>query len=221
MPTRSSPSLNNRPVKSYPYLIACVHCDTVYQRFAVTSGEVARCRRCSAVLYRGSLLDVDRWLALTVAAAIAFVITNACPVVRISFHGLYNEATLWDAAAVLAHSSASPIAASAAFSIIIAPLLQIALLGWVLGFARVGRRAPGFSRVMRLLINLRPWCMVEVCMLGTLVAVIKLSSFVQVLPGAGIWGMAVLMALLALIANRDIRWLWELTAQPHGNEVRG
>jgi paraquat-inducible protein A len=29
------------------------------------------------------------------------------------------------------------------------------------------------------------------------------------------------MALLALIANRDIRWLWELTAQPHGNEVRG
>lgn len=56
-------------------------------------------------------------------------------------------------------------------------------------------------------------------MLGSLVAVIKLSSVVQVLPGAGIWAMAVLMALFALIANRDMRWLWELTAQPHGNEV--
>jgi paraquat-inducible protein A len=44
---------------------------------------------------------------------------------------------------------------------------------------------------------------------------------VQVLPGAGIWGMAVLMMLLGLIANRDMRWLWELTAQSHGNEVRG
>ncbi|WP_454834457.1 paraquat-inducible protein A [Pseudomonas lini] len=131
------------------------------------------CRRCSAVLYRASLLDVDRWLALTVAAAITFVIANACPVIRISFHGLHNEATLWDAAAALAHSSASPIAALTAFSIIVAPILQIALLGWVLGFARAGRKAPGFSRAMRLLIKLRPWRMVEVCMLGTLVSVIN------------------------------------------------
>jgi paraquat-inducible protein A len=207
-------------MKTYPYLIACEHCDTVYQRFAVTSGEVARCRRCSAVLYRGSLLDVDRWLALTVAAAIAFVITNICPIIRISFHGLHNEATLWDATAALAHSSASPIAALVVFSIIIAPLLQIALLGWVLGFARTGRRAPGFPQVLRLLIKLRPWCMVEVCMLGTLVAVIKLSGVVQVLPGAGIWAMAVLMMLLGLIANRDMRWLWELAAHPQNNEVR-
>ncbi|WP_297836320.1 paraquat-inducible protein A [Pseudomonas sp.] len=207
-------------MKTYPYLIACEHCDTVYQRFAVTSGEVARCRRCSAALYRASLLDVDRWLALTVASAIAFVIANACPVIRISVHGRHNEATLWDAIAALAHSSAFPIAALAAFSIIVAPVLQIALLGWVLGFARVGRRSPGFSQVMRLLIHLRPWCMVEVCMLGTLVAAIKLSSFLQVLPGVGIWGMAVLMALLALIANRDMRWLWDLAAQPQGNGVR-
>jgi len=206
-------------MKTYPYLIACEHCDTVYQRFAVTSGEVARCRRCSAVLYRASLLDVDRWLALTVAAAIAFVIANACPVIRISFHGLHNEATLWDATAALAHSPASPIAVVAALAIIVAPMLQIALLGWVLGLARAGRKAPGFAQAMRLLIQLRPWCMVEVCMLGTLVAVIKLSGFLQVLPGAGIWGMAVLMALLGLIANRDMRWLWELNEQRQGNEV--
>lgn len=32
---------------------------------------MARCGQCDAVLYRASLLDVDRWLALTVAAAVA------------------------------------------------------------------------------------------------------------------------------------------------------
>jgi paraquat-inducible protein A len=208
-------------MKTFPHLIACAHCDTVYQRFAVISGEVAQCRRCAAVLYRGSVLDVDRWLALTVAAAISFVIANICPIIRIGFHGLYNEATLWDAPAALARSTASPIAALAAFSIIFAPLLQIALLGWVLGFARFGRRVPAFAPVMRLLIRLRPWSMVEVCMLGTLMALIKLSSSVQVVPGPGLWGMAILMALLGLIANRDVRGLWELTARQTGAEVIG
>jgi len=201
-------------MKTYPYLIACEHCDTVYQRCTLTSGEVARCRLCSAVLYRASPLNVDRWLALTVAAAIAFVIANSCPVIRIGFHGLHNEATLWDAAAALGQGTAL-----LAFSIIGAPMLQIVLLGWVLGFARAGRRAPGFHQVMRVLVHLRPWCMIEVCLLGTLVAVIKLSSFVQVLPGAGIWAMAVLMALLGLIANRDMRWLWELAASPSAKGV--
>lgn len=48
----------------------------------------------------------------------------------------------------------------------------------------------------------------------------QLSSFVQVLPGMGIWGMAVLMALLGLIANRDMRRLWELNTPLQSNEVR-
>ena len=159
-------------MKTYPYLIACEHCDTVYQRLPGNPYQSPWSAQRSDALGRGCRARAQLGVPL------------------------------------------------AAFSIIVAPLLQIALLGWVLGFARAGRRAPGFSQVMRLLNHLRPWCMIEVCMLGTLVAVIKLSSFLQVLPGAGIWGMAVLMALLALIANRDMRWLWELSAQLHGNEVR-
>ena len=53
--------------------------------------------------------------------------------------------------------------------------------------------------------------MVEVCLLGMLVASIKLSHLLQVIPGAGIWATAALMVLITLIANRDIHRLWELT----------
>lgn len=145
------------------------------------------------------------------AAAILFIIANVYPVIRISLHGLHKEATLWQSAAALAHGAAAPIAVPTALSIILVPAMQISLLAWVLVYANFGRRAPGFAQVLRALNALRPWSMIEVALLGILVAVIKLSSFVQVVPGAGIWATAGLMVLITLIANRDTHWLWELT----------
>jgi paraquat-inducible protein A len=200
-----------RHMKIFPHLVVCEHCDSVYRRHALAPDEVAHCERCEAVLYRASRLDVERWLALTVAAAIVFAIANICPVIRISLNGLHNEATLWQAAAALVHGPAAPIALPAALALIVVPFLQIGLLAWILGHARVGRRAPGFAPAMRMLVALRPWSMVEVGLLGILVAVIKLSGFVQVAPGAGIWATAGLTVFLTLIANRDIHWLWEMT----------
>jgi paraquat-inducible protein A len=146
---------------------------------------------------------------LTVAAAIAFAIAQASPVIRIGLQGLHNEATLWQSALALAHGPATPIALPAALAVIVVPFLQIGLLAWVLAHARIGRRAPGLAWAMRVLVAIRPWGMVEVGLLGMLVAIVKLAGFVQVAPGAGIWATAVLTVLLALIAGRDVHSLWE------------
>lgn len=183
----------------------------MYRRCALISGQEARCGQCGAILYRASRLDVDRWLALTIAAAIVFVIANAYPVVRISLQDLHNEATPWQSVVALAQGPGAIIAVPTAVSIIVVPFLQISLLAWVLGHARAGGRAPGFAKAMRMLVALRPWSMIEVGLLGILVAIIKLSSYLQVAPGAGIWATAVLMLLITLIASRDTHWLWDLT----------
>jgi len=150
-----------------------------------------------------------------------FMIANLCPLVRIRLQGLHNEATLWQSVAALAHGPVALIAVPAALSIIVVPFLQIALLGWILVFAHSKRRAPGFATAMRMLAGLRPWSMVEVCMLGILVAIIKLSSYLEVAPGPGIWAMAVLMVLITVIANRDVHWLWEMAEdEPKHREGR-
>lgn len=204
-------------MKTFPNLVVCEHCDSVYQRPILGPGEVARCRKCAAVLFRASRLDIDRWLALTLAAAIVFVIANVCPVVIIRLQNLSNEATLWQSAAALAHSPAALIALPTALAIIVVPFLQIGLLIWILLGARAGYRAPGFAPAMRMLVILRPWSMIEVGLLGILIAIIKLSSFLKVAPGPGIWAMAVLMVLITLIANRDTHWLWQLTEPSPSN----
>lgn len=202
------------PMRSFPHLLVCEHCDSVYGRPHLAPGEVARCTRCDALLCRGRDGDVaavaNHLLALTAAAAILFVIANVCPVVRISMRDLHSEATLWQATFALAHGPAAPIAPAAALVLIVVPFLQIILLGWVLLHARTGRSAPHFARAMRLLGCLRPWSMVEVGLLGILIAVIKLAGFVQVAPGAGVWATAGLTLLLPLMTQRDTQWLWEL-----------
>lgn len=197
----------------------CEHCDSVYKRRDLAVGQIARCDCCSAVLYRASRLNVDRWLALTVATAIVFVIANVCPVIAISLKGLHSEVTLWQAAKALAQGAAAPIAVPMAITVIVVPFLQIVALLWVLIYARLGLRAPGFAKVMRLLAALHPWGMVEVCILGILVAVIKLSSMVHVAAGPGIWAAATLMVLITVIVNRDTHILWMLPAEKPSSEA--
>ncbi len=198
-------------MKTFPDLVVCEHCDSVHRREPLARGGVASCARCGSVLYRAGHLDLDRWLALTLAAGVAFIIANVCPVARIDVSGLHNEATLWQAALALLDGGADLMAVPTALVICVVPGLQIALLGWVLVHARLGRRAPGFALALRALVWLRPWSMVEVCMLAILVATIKLSGLLQVTPGAGLWANAALMVLIVFIANRDVHRLWEMT----------
>jgi paraquat-inducible protein A len=198
-------------MRTYPHYIVCEHCDSVYRRRPGRFGEEARCATCGALLYRGGRTDVDSWLALTLAAAIAFAIANLSPVIRLSLKALRNDATLWEAALALDYGAAAPIAVPLALSIIFIPALQIGLLAWTLAFARARRRAPGFDLALRLLVALRPWSMVEVGLLGILVAAIKLSSYMKVIPGAGLMGLATTMVLLTVVTQRDLRLLWDAT----------
>lgn len=192
-----------------PHWIICEHCDSLYQPQPLHKGESAYCLRCRAVLDRGKRLSIEQLLALTIAAGVLFMFANLFPVISISLKGLHNEVTLWGSVQALAQGRITLIALVAGLAIIFAPMLQIALLFWVLAHAHQGTVAPGFRLCMRSLEHLRPWSMLEVCLLGILVAIIKLAGLLDVHPGAGLWAMAMLMVLIILIAGKDIRRLWE------------
>lgn len=197
---------------SYPNLLVCEHCDSVYERRALVRGEVAHCARCAAVLERAQRLTLDEWLALCIAAALLFVLANAYPIVEIRLRGFAGEATLWGAVQALAASDAALFAPPAALAFIGIPAAQIVLLLWLLGHARAGVRAPGFAHAMRWLDRLRPWSMAEVCLLGALVAITKLAGLIDVRAGPGLWALAGLTVLIIVVAGRDSRSLWRLTA---------
>lgn len=191
-------------------LVICEHCDCVFEKAALSTHQTSICTRCGGVLQRFNGLAIDQRLALTITAAVLWILANVYPVMTISLQGLRSSATLWDSVLALSVGPITFIALVAALSIIIAPFLQLLSLAWVLSFALARQRAPGFRLCMRWLEVLRPWSMLEVCVLGALVAVFKLAGMLDVLPGIGLFALAVLSVLLIRIAGRDVRDLWAL-----------
>jgi paraquat-inducible protein A len=150
-------------------------------------------------------------LALTATAAVLFLIANANPILSIELGGMHTQANGWTAALSMEHGWTAWDAAVLALTIFVAPLLQVALLLWLLTFAWLGLRAPGLRAVLVTLHRLRPWSMTEVLLLGALVAIVKLSGWVHVLPGPGIWALSGLTFLLAILSLVDTRSWWTLT----------
>lgn len=191
------------------HLIICEHCDCVYQKTTLAKHQKTLCTRCGGVLQRYNGLSVQQRLALTFTALVLWIFANFYPVMSISLKGLKNSATLWDSVLALSLGPITFIALVAAIAMIIAPIIQLLLLIWVLTHALAGKRAPAFKFCMRWLETLRPWSMLEVCLLGAMVAVIKLAGLLDVLPGIGLFALAVLSLMMIRIAGRDIRDLWD------------
>lgn len=86
-------------------------------------------------------------------------------------------------------------------------LTTLALLGAI--STHMSPRPVWFAPLLRFVSGLRPWGMIEVFMLGVIVALVKLSHIAHVLPGIALWAFGVLTLLLAVILSTDPRTLWD------------
>jgi paraquat-inducible protein A len=191
-------------------MLICRDCDTVYRAIPLQRGDVALCRRCNAILARYFAADVESGLALVIAAAIFFAIANLLPILSIEVAGVETRANIWFAVRSLTQGWIAVAAFGLAFTTFLIPAVQIALLFWVLLFACLGLRPPGFGPIMKLLHRMRPWSMTEVFLLGALVAIVKLANWVPITAGAGIWAMAALTTVLALLGRCDPASWWSI-----------
>src|SRR5580692_7376494 len=186
-------------------ILICRDCDTVYRAIPLRRGDVALCRRCDAVLARHFGANTETGLALVCAAAIFFAIANLTPILSIDIAGIETKANVWFAVRSLQQGWISVAALGVAITTFLVPAVQIVLL-----FARLGHRPPGFAPIMRLLHRMRPWSMTEVFLLGALVAIVKLANWVPITAGAGIWAIAALTMVLALLGRCDPASWWSI-----------
>jgi paraquat-inducible protein A len=182
-------------------LIACHECDLLQRETALASGGTARCRRCGATLYRNPPASVDRALALTLAAMVLFVVANTFPIVGLSVNGTLVETTLFGAARVLYDDGVWPLAGLVFVTTLLMPLLDMAAVTYVLLPLRTGHIPRRPDIVLRVLRRVTPWGMIEVLILGMLVALVKLAAIATVVPGIAMWAFGAVMLLLAAAAS--------------------
>jgi paraquat-inducible protein A len=191
-------------------LVACLHCDLLQRLPELAPGASARCPRCNKELWRRREDSLNRTLALTLAAAVLYAIANSVPMLGLTIVGRDASTTVFGGARHLWDNGQQIVAVLVLFTAVIAPALQIGLmLAIVLGGRR--ERPPRWVGMMlRHHPTTRIWSMIEVMMVGVLVALVKIADYATVIPGMALFVLWVLVFLLAAMqASFDSREVWE------------
>jgi len=200
--------------------IACHECDLLQREIPLAPGESARCRRCGVILYRNAPDSLDRTLAFTITAAVLFVVANIYPIIGIELQGNKSALNLFGAVHSIWDQEMESVALLVFITTILIPAFQLAAMIYLLLPLKLRRVPVGISLILRLLQSFRPWGMVEVFMLGVLVALVKLTHNFIVISGVALWSFGGLTFMLAAVASSfNARDVWVHVDRQPGREV--
>jgi paraquat-inducible protein A len=212
---------------SDPSLIGCPHCDLLQRLPDLAPGESARCPRCNEELWRRHAHSLDRPLALTIAAALLYVVANTIPMLGLTVVGREAYTTVSGGAAHLWAAGWESVAVLVFFTAVLAPGLQIGFMLTILIAAYRERPPRWVGTLLRYYSSVSTWSMIEVMILGVLVALIKIAEYAHVIPGLALFVLGALIFLIAAIeASFDPREVWarvewaEAAARRRGAEGR-
>ena len=191
-------------------IVACLECDLLQRIPALEPGATARCRRCGHTIAVNKPDSLDRTLALTCAAAIALIIANVSPLMGLSVSGRQTSTTILGGAIEMWLRGEPITAIIVVFCALVAPAIHIGIMSTIL---LVVRRTPApywVGTLLRWSEWHQPWAMVEVMMLGILVALIKIAELATVIPGIGMFAAGALVLLIAAMTVRfDPHEVWQ------------
>jgi len=190
-------------------VVACHDCDLLNQLPDKTAATLL-CARCGAVLRRHRPDSLDRSLALTLGALILFATALSFPFLAMKSGGFVQETTLLTGIHELWKQELYGLAALVLLTCVLVPLTQIGGLLYLLVPVKLNLSAPGAIPVFRLLQHVAPWGMLEIFMLGILVALVKLGKMATIVPGISAFAFgALVLVMAAAITVLDPPLLWE------------
>ncbi|MCM2265790.1 MAG: paraquat-inducible protein A [Desulfuromonadales bacterium] len=191
------------------HVVACHDCDLLNQ-FPDKAAATLLCARCGAVLYRHRPDSIDRSLALTLGALILFIVALSFPFLAMKSGGFVQETRLLTGIRELWRQQLYGLATLVLLTCVLVPLGQIAGLLYLLAPLKWDLPAPHAIRVFRLLRHVAPWGMLEIFMLGILVALVKLGKMATIVPGISVFAFGLLVLVMAAaISALDPPLLWD------------
>jgi paraquat-inducible protein A len=193
-----------------PSWVACPDCDLLHCLGEIPLGAAARCGRCGGVLRKRRARSIERTLALTIGAAILFAVANTFPFLSFDMKGQETHTTLITGVKDLWQQGKPELAGLVLLTIFLAPLLQIAILLYVLLPLHRNRVPWQMAGAFRLLRHVEPWSMMEVFMIGILVAIVKLLDMARIEPGLALWAFVLLFLMITgAVTALDPQAVWE------------
>jgi paraquat-inducible protein A len=136
-------------------------------------------------------------LALALAALVLLIVSNIFPLLEFSIQGQRDVTYLLAGIRALFDEGMPLLAAVVLLTTLIAPALHIGLLIYLYLPLSLRRRPLGFPLALRLAQNVLPWSMLEIFLLGVLVAAVKLAEQATIVAGPAAWALGGLVVVLA------------------------
>ena len=192
------------------HLVACHDCDLLNRLPDDTPGALL-CPRCGAVLHRHKPDSVARSLALTLGALVLFIIALSFPFLAMKSGGFSQETRLLTGIVELWQQKLYGLATLVLITCVLIPLLQAGCLLYLLVPLKLDWQLPPHAvRILRLVKHVAPWGMLEIFMLGILVALVKLGKMATIVPGISVFAFgALVLVMAAAVTALDPELLWE------------
>jgi len=197
------PSLSSLPIEQ---LVACHECDLLMRKPVLQDGESAECPRCGYELFSHRHRVVRRSMALVLTALFLYVPANFLPIMQLNLLGQTSQDTVWSGVVGLYESGMQGIAVVVFLCSMAVPLLKLLCQLLVLLSIRMDFARSYGLLLYRIYHHMREWGMLEVYLMGILVAMVKLMDLADLSLGLG------LFCFIALLLVQV--WL-EVTMAPH------
>ncbi len=189
--------------------IACHKCDLVHDLPNMSEGSAAYCVRCGSVILRTKIDTVNRTLAWTISAFVLFLVAVTFPFLSINSGGIDRHTALLTGIREIHLQGMTSLSFLVLFTCVLAPILQMLGLLYVFVPLKLGVKMRSTPFVFRLFQRIQPWSMMEVFMLGILVALVKLGETATILPGLAVFAFGLLIfALTFAVSSIDIHYVW-------------
>ncbi|HYQ92559.1 MAG TPA: paraquat-inducible protein A [Candidatus Competibacteraceae bacterium] len=191
-------------------LVACHDCDLLFRKPRLRTGEKLICSRCGALLYCHKPDSVRHALSFSLAALIMFLLANVYPLLDFKLQGQSQLCDLITGVNQLYRQGYWELAILVFIMSILAPFLKIASLLYVLLPLQFNRRPWQLARALRFVEYLHPWAMIEVYLLGMIVAIVKLKDIATIVTGVGLYSFVALILLMAAADSAlEMHEVWE------------
>ncbi|HEX3845900.1 MAG TPA: paraquat-inducible protein A, partial [Steroidobacteraceae bacterium] len=188
---------------------------------AVGRRDIVSCRRCSTQLEHSAGKSLDATLACSAAILLLLIPAWTAPFLTAAALGATRTSYLPMSVSVVWRDGSPLLAAIVCLFVLTFPLIRFGALTAVLLALRRGRRPAWLTPAFRICNALQVWAMLDVFLLGLIVAYFRLRSslLVSLEPGAICFMLAGLLSLVAR-ATLDKAQVWR-SIGPDSASVRG
>ncbi|SHI15825.1 paraquat-inducible protein A [Ferrimonas marina] len=193
----------------------CEECNQHYRLGRARAGQSLKCRRCGHALRHVPRQPLQAPLALAIAALSLFPLIFCFSFLGISQGGNTTAIEFWQTTSGLTEGYYYLVATLLVLGLMLFPLIDLVIIAYLYGQLALGHKPEHAKPLLLVHHQLRMWLMVDVFLIGVLVALVKITAYADIQFGLSFWAFCLFVCLyLATLTSVDRHYLYQQCLGP-------